>query len=130
MPKMVLNRNACITAGMAYIVFQKNIPQEIHPTHVQAAMSLGALPCDEADKKAVQAAVAVTAANAEPSNTTRMSDIVAAIQKLSERNQPGDYTAGGAPHAKRLQEFTGGEITGAERDEAWDRFRAAKRETA
>lgn len=131
MPMMKLNRNAAISAGMAYIVFVKNVPQEIHPSHVQDVMAIGALPCDEADIEEVKKVFEEDPKPATPGDShERMQAILAAIGVLVERQSTGDFTAGGAPHAKRLQELTGWEISATERDTAWERSKEIAREQA
>ncbi len=129
MPMMTLNRNASLTAGMAYIVFKKNVPQNIHSSHVSAVMALGAIPCDDEDKAAVEKVFEEAPKSLVPTESDpRNAAIVAAIGKLSARSDRGDFTAAGSPHAKKLQEFTGWEITSVERDKAWEEYKAAQRD--
>jgi hypothetical protein len=131
MPKMILNRNAAITAGMAYIVFKKDEPQEIHPSHVQACMALGAQACTDKDKEEVKQVFADAPKPAFPTDPyERQLAILDAIALMVSTNIPTDFTSGGAPHAKRIANFTGFEISAAERDEAWARSKEIERENA
>jgi hypothetical protein len=94
-------------------------------------MALGAQACSDADKEEVKQVFEDAPKPEFPTDShERQQAILGAIAKMVLTNIPTDFTSGGAPHAKRITNFIGFEISAAERDEAWERHKEIEREQA
>lgn len=120
--KMQMHREFSFVAksGLSWN-FVPGVTIEIPQRHVMEAMQHGAFAVadSEAAGQAAQAELVAQRAALDE----RVPKIQAAIAKLIERNQRGDFTAGGRPNLNVLFRETGFQVTSEELDPIWNEIR-------
>jgi hypothetical protein len=112
-----LNRNFNLRTKFGHIIsFRKGEPTHVPPVCYEDAIAIGAEP---EDPSKVQMPEEITDLPKPPEGMERNRTIREAMLKLEKRNQRGDFTAGGAPHAKVLSGLVGFEVDPRERDQIW-----------
>lgn len=113
------------TEGYA-IRFIANEPVEVpnFKRVIAAVNAAGCIPFEEAmGLEKVRVKTIEQVKNEEISERQAM--IIAAIGELKERDNPIDFNRAGAPQTRSLEAVTGlDKISNAERDKAWDTYRA------
>lgn len=98
------------------IEFKKGVPTHVPYECREEVMAVGAVPEGEIDE-------ALTPKPETPVGEDREAIVMAAIEAIVLRNNPKEFTAGGAPHIKTLERELGFDIDVHERDALWDKFR-------
>lgn len=120
---MQLNReHVLVSKSGLSIQFLKNTPTHVPPRVIREAIALGAEAAEE-DKSVVTKAMAELDA-AKDEAAARAPTIEAAVRKLLERNQRGDFTAGGRPNMNVLFRETGLQVAPEELEPIWVKVKA------
>ncbi len=116
---MTLNRDYQLVSlcGRATF-FKEGVPAFVVPHMVKEAIALGAVAAPDEDKALVAATMAEIEKETDD-NASRAPKIAAAIKTLVERNQRGDFTAGGRPNLNVLAKLTGFLVTAQELEPIW-----------
>lgn len=115
MPFFTLHRNHILRTTKGFTVeFAKGEKTWVPPAVVPDAVAIGAVSDEE---------IEVLEGEVQPvssiSPEEREKALFDAFELLLARNDRGDFTASGLPHAKKLSEICGFEIGNRERDAAW-----------
>jgi hypothetical protein len=122
-----LNRNFVLrsTQGLS-VRFEKGVPIHVPPALIPEAKAVGAIAVDDKEDEAYAAALDAAAAPAsgEPTDaTTRVEQLEVAFAKLTERNNPNDFTASGMPKTPAIARIIGWEPDAGERASSWAAWR-------
>lgn len=114
-----LNRNHVHVTreGPSFRFVKGGPPTQIPRRYAAEVIALGAEPAPEDAEEATEAkrqADAELAADRE-----RLEKVKSTIRALIERNQSGDFTAGGRPNGKKVSALVGDKVTDAEIDAAF-----------
>jgi len=118
----VANRDVEVRTVLGHVIrFKKDQPKFI-PVEVRPMLiNYGILPVDpDAEEEEEAAPVA-----ALDTTLSRDEQLDAAVQLVRKRNDPDDFTAGGIPSKKALEDITGFDVTVGERNAAWRRSLSA-----
>lgn len=124
MPFFTLHRNHILRTTKGFTVeFIKGEKTWVPPAVVPEAVAIGAVS---------EEAVEVIESEIQPVSSISPEDREKAIfegfETLLARNDRGDFTASGLPHAKKLSDLCGFEVGNRERDAAWMVFTQNKAE--
>lgn len=124
MPFFTLHRNHTLRTTKGFTVeFIKNEKVWVPPAVVPDAVAIGAV-SDEDVKVLEDEIQPVSSISPEE----REKALFEAFDFLLARNERGDFTASGLPHAKKLSEHCGFEVGNRERDAAWMVYTSKKAE--
>lgn len=118
--KFVMHRKRTIasTCGLS-IEFEKGVPTLTPPAMFAEVLAAGGVPESEIPEDEAAASGAPSAA------ADREKAIFEAFEGFKLRNDPNEFTAGGAPHFKALSEKVGFVVQAKERDTMWVKFTQA-----
>jgi hypothetical protein len=121
--QMQLNRDHVhVSKRGISIRFAKDVPTFVPPYLVTEVVGLGGT-VSETDQSTVDAEMKVVK-QAETDAEGRSPAIEAAIRTMIERNQRGDFTAGGKPNLNVLSKMVGYTVNADELDAPWRKVRA------
>lgn len=108
--KFTLNRDFVLVTkeGPSY-GFRKGAPVHVQQRHAHLAISIGAEP--DADSVERAAEIKADIERDAAADRVRVDKIKAAIQKMVERNSAGDFTAGGKPNRRRVENLVGDQVS-------------------
>ena len=112
------NRTVASVTGRT-IDFEKGVPTHVPFQMHKEVIAAGGVPEDELEDDDKQKAPELTAEE-------RVTLIQAAMEDMVAANVREDFTAGGAPHAKKLSDKLGFNVTPQERDTIWEALKQAK----
>lgn len=118
--EMVMDRNYTVRSTLGHIItFKKGEPTLVVASMVRSCAEVGARRVDgeEAIKPVEEEDVAQAQQAVDPGQ--RMDDVRAAIDKLVEKNDVDDFTAGGSPKVASVSEVVGYKIDRTEVARAW-----------
>lgn len=119
-----LNRNLVFASRMGHSVdFKKGVPTHVPPALYSEVMAIGAISSEEI----IAEEPTIPTAPSDP--IIRDKDITDAMKKIVERGARTDFTAAGKPHVDALRAIIGYDIGATERDNAWQKYLDAKRES-
>lgn len=129
MPVYKLNRNYTLRSVLGRIInFKKGEPTYVPPELVKEIVQIGGEAVDEASGKALEQELP-SDENKAPAlleGEALMVAIKQAIIAIVDRNDPKEFTAGGAPHVKAIERIIGQDIDATDRDTAWNDYRVEK----
>lgn len=122
MPHFKLNRNHVLRTLLGHAInFRKGEPTWVPPACVNEAVAIGA--------EAVDGDVDVLGPEVEEKPPLapheREAQIMAAIERLVERNERNDFTGAGLPDLRKMNAMLDFEATKPERDMVWQKYQAA-----
>lgn len=124
MPYFTLHRTYVLRTTKGHSIgFVKGEKTWVPPACVPDAVAIGAVPEEDVDLLPEEAKPVVSLTPDE-----RQKKIFEAFDTLVERNERGDFTASGMPHAKKVWGLVGFEVSNSERDAAWMAYQQAKAE--
>lgn len=122
MGMFTLHRNFILRTNKGHsIQFVKGVPTRVPPMCETDVIAIGAVPLEEVD-----VIPAETKPKVELTPQQREEALFKAFDTLVARNDRGDFTASNQPHCKKLAHITDFEVSIAERDEAWQKYKAEK----
>lgn len=129
--KYISMRDIVVATTEGYSIrFIANEPSDVpnYKRVIAAVGAAGCIPYEEAmGLEKVRVKTIEQAKNDETSE--RLAMIIDGIGQLKERDNPIDFNRAGAPQTRSLEAVTGlDKISNAERDKAWDVFRAREKE--
>jgi len=117
--KMKLNRDHLhVSLTGLSVLFKADVPTFVPPRLVKEVIALGGVAADE--DKAAEAIALAEIDRAKVEMDARRPAIVAAVEKMLERNQRGDFTAGARPNINVLNKETGLMVTTQELEPIWN----------
>lgn len=126
MPLFTLHRNYILRTMKGHTIgFKEGIPTNVPDICIEDAVAIGAQPVEgEVD-------VLGEEEKAQPPLTAdeREAKVFEAFRTMKARNERNDFTASGLPSNKRLPALLNFELTNAERDAYWQKFREQEQET-
>jgi hypothetical protein len=124
--KFKLNRNYVLTtdSGLSFH-FEKDKEVHIPPKFAQLAINIGAEPVEAKDKAEAERIQRETDAETAAA-TERDRKLVDAVNLIIERNDSGDFTAGGRPNMKTISRLVGFAVEKDELDRVFDKIRALR----
>lgn len=126
MPYFTLHRDYILRTTKGHsIEFKKGQKAWVPPMCVPDVVAIGAVADNAEDGDVLPAEVAPQRFIEGAEREKLIHD---AFEKLIARNERGDFTASGMPHAKKVEAIVGFEVSNKERDTAWMAFTAAKAE--
>ena len=115
--KFIMSRNRTVATTKGHsIEFLKGVPTHVPYECREEVMAAGGVPETDVDEDP-------TPKPDTPAGEDREAIILAAIEAIVLRNNPKEFTAGGAPHIKTLERELGFDVDVHERDDLWDKFR-------
>lgn len=114
---MIMHRNITVRSTSGHMItFKKGVPQPVVPFMVRECAELGAVRADEVDVFAEPEEDAVVQPT-DPSH--RADDILEAIERIVERNDPHDFTASGVPSVPTVTKELGYRVDRTEVARVW-----------
>ena len=122
--KFVMHRDRVVASTAGHVIgFKKGEPTYVPPEARKDVMQAGGIPEDEDFDPDAEAKAKRAAENTEPVDPVeREKAVFAVFEKLTLRNERGDFTANGVPNAKVLKAELGWELQGRDRDVLWEQF--------
>lgn len=121
--KFTLHRDRVIasTCGLS-VSFRKGEPTYVPPGMYQEVINAGGVPESEIPEaeRPVQ-----SSEPGDPSEREMM--ILMAMEQIVKANKREQFTAGGAPHGKALQQILGWSVPNQERDKLWVKCQAGEK---
>jgi hypothetical protein len=122
---MKLNRDYVLTTMFGYAIrFVKDLPVDVPPLAIKAAVAIGAVEADSGNPPNVIEEPKHDGAPADP--VERETQIYNAIKKVVAINDPDDFTAGNAPKAQALSRVLGYPVDRREINPLWQRYHDEK----
>lgn len=122
---MKLNRDYVLTTLFGITIgFTKDVPVEVPPLAIKAAVAVGAVEAETNSPPNVIDEPRHDGAPADP--VERESQIFNAIKKVVAINDPDDFTAGNAPKAQALSRVLGYPVDRREITPLWQRYHDEK----
>lgn len=122
MPFFTLHRDHVLRTTKGHSIgFVKGVKTWVPDLCVPDAVSIGAVPDSEVD---VIGDLNKPVAHMSPQE--REAKVFVAFESMVARGERYDFTASGVPHAKRLSDLCGFDITNKERDTMWQAFTAKR----
>ena len=117
--KFKLNRDhvLCTLEGPSFR-FKKGEVTLLPPRYAPAAISIGAEAVD--GDEAVNDEIKAEMAREQAATGERLERLRACVQRLVDRNQSGDFTAGGKPNKKKVENLLGGPVGDEELAQVFD----------
>lgn len=122
--KFVMHRDRVVASTTGHVIgFKKGEPTYVPPEARKDVMQAGGIPEDEDFDPDAEAKAKRAAESTEPVDPVeREKAVFAVFEKLTLRNERGDFTANGMPNAKVLKAELGWELQGRDRDVLWEQF--------
>lgn len=116
--KMTLDRNFTVRSTLGHMItFKKDEPLTIPAVMVRTCAEVGARRVDGVDAMAAEIVEAKSAQPIDPGH--RLEDVRAAIERIVERNDVDEFTAGGTPKTAAITSEAGYKIDRTEVITAW-----------
>ena len=116
--EMVLDRNYTVRSTLGHMItFKKDVPITVPSVMVRSCAEVGAKRVDGGDAFVAPKATERPAQPIDPGQ--RMDDVRAAIERIVERNDVSDFTAGGTPKTPAVTSEAGYKIDHTEVIRAW-----------
>jgi hypothetical protein len=120
LPKLVLNRTYVLSTLKGHSVgFIKGVPTHVPPSVFAEAIAIGATPVDGSDPNILEDE-AKDHAPADPADRNPL--ILAAIEKLVDRNERDDFTAAGSPTVSAVSAAVGFKVQAREIANVWQMY--------
>lgn len=124
MPWFTLHRNYSMSTKAGHVIgFMKGVKTWVPPAIVADAVAIGAQPVDRTDETEV---IPTEIEASQLSAAEKRAKYFESFEKMLTRNQRGDFTASGLPHAKILEGMLGFQVMTPERDSMWSEYNASK----
>lgn len=121
--KFVMNRDRTVVSGVGLSVeFKKGVMTHVPPGMYQEVINAGGVP--ESEIPEAERPVA-SSEPGDPSEREMM--ILMAMEQIVKANKREQFTAGGAPHGKALQQILGWSVPNQERDKLWVKCQAGEK---
>jgi len=117
--KMTLNRDLTHVSLIGRsVAFKAGVPTHVPPKMVKEVLQIGGVIADEDEAEVTRTMAQINKDEADAAS--RAPAIKAAVKQLVERNQRGDFTAGGRPNLNVLAKLTGFTVAAQEMEPLWN----------